>query len=156
MLAPALRNYKLSSRSGTVCIQCCYLLFQELDQNNVSWKIYYSLTAGGCTDQDGDCGQGGHSNDYPVTTFADFSYSTKYLYENPQHAPCNPPTIGSQQAVGDASDAFCIDINHIAPIDHYMSDVANNKLPSYAFIETAYGHSDLTRISPHAMRRNRI
>ncbi len=50
-------------------------IFQELDQNGVSWKIYYSLTAGGCTDEDGDCGQGGHSSDYPVTTFSDFSYS---------------------------------------------------------------------------------
>src|SRR5579862_8091361 len=117
-------------------------IFQELDQNHVSWKIYYSLTAGGCTDQDGDCGQGGHSNDYPVTTFADFTYSHMYLYENPQHAPCTAPTIGSQQAVGDASDSFCIDINHIAPIDHYTSDLTNNTLPSYAFIETAYGHSD--------------
>ncbi len=33
-------------------------IFQELDQNNVSWKIYYSLTAGGCDDEDGDCGHG--------------------------------------------------------------------------------------------------
>jgi phospholipase C len=117
-------------------------IFQELDQNNVSWKIYYSLTAGGCTDQSGDCGQGGHSSDYPVTTFEDFAYSHTYLYENPQHAPCMAPTIGSQQAVGDASNSFCIDINHIAPLSHYMSDVANNTLPNYAFIETAYGHSD--------------
>ena len=58
-------------------------IFQELDKAGVSWKIYYSITAGGCTDDDGDCGPGGHSNDYPVTTFSDFSYSTKYLYENP-------------------------------------------------------------------------
>ena len=117
-------------------------IFQELDQNNVSWKIYYSLTAGGCTEQDGDCGQGGHSNDFPVTTFTDFGYSGKYLYENPTHTPCMPPTIGSQQAVGDPTDAFCIDINHIAPIDHYLRDVANNQLPSFAYIETAYGTSD--------------
>jgi phospholipase C len=116
-------------------------IFEELDQNSVSWKIYYSLTAGGCTDHDGDCGTQ-HSSDYPVTTFSDFSYSTRYLYENPQHQACNPPTIGSQQAVGDPSDAFCIDINHIAPIGHYMTDVANNTLPSFAYIETAYGHSD--------------
>ncbi len=117
-------------------------IFQELDQYGVSWKIYYSVTVGGCTDQDGDCGQGGHSNDFPVTTFSDFTYSARYLYENPQHQPCSPPTIGSQQAVGDPNNAFCIDINHIAPLDHYFSDIANQKLPSYAFIETAYGHSD--------------
>ncbi len=117
-------------------------IFQELDQNQVPWKIYYSLTEGGCTDEDGDCGQGGHSNDFPVTTFSDFSYSTKYLYENPQHNACSPPTIGSLQAVGDQSDAFCIDPNHLAPIAQYLKDVAGDALPSYAFIETAYGHSD--------------
>ena len=117
-------------------------IFEELDQHNVSWKIYYSITEGGCTDNDGDCGQGGHSSDYPVTTFSDFAYSHHYLYENPQHAPCTAPTIGSQQAVGDASNSFCIDINHIAPLDHYMTDVANNTLPSYSFIEAGYGHTD--------------
>ncbi len=117
-------------------------IFQELDQSGVSWKIYYSITEGGCTDEDGDCGQSGHSNDYPVTTFSDFTYSSQYLYANPQQSACTAPTIGSQQAVGDASNAFCIDPNHIAPIAQYLSDVANNTLPNYAFIETAYGQSD--------------
>jgi phospholipase C len=117
-------------------------IFEELDQNSVSWKIYYSITAGGCTDEDGDCGQTGKSNDFPVTTFSDFTYSGKYLYANPQHAACTAPTIGSQQAVGDSTNAFCVDPNHIAPLAQYMSDVANNTLPSYAFIETAYGSSD--------------
>lgn len=117
-------------------------IFQELDENNVTWKIYYSITAGGCTEQDGDCGGSGHSNDYPVTTFSNFSYSTKYLYENPTHAPCTSPTVGSREAVGDASNDFCIDVNHIAPLDHYMQDVSNNALPSFAFIEAAYGHGD--------------
>jgi len=117
-------------------------VFQELDQSGVSWKIYYSITAGGCTDKDGDCGPGGQSNAYPVTTFSDFTYSNQYLYANPQHAACTAPTIGSQQAVGDSTDAFCIDTNHIAPLDQYLSDVKNNTLPSYAFIEAAYGSSD--------------
>jgi phospholipase C len=117
-------------------------IFEELDQNRVSWKIYYSLTAGGCTDTTGDCGQSGHSSDFPVTSFAGFSYSLQYLYANPQQAACTGSTVGSKQAVGDASNAFCIDPNHIAPIAQYMKDVANNTLPSYAFIETAYGNSD--------------
>jgi phospholipase C len=117
-------------------------IFQELDQNDVSWKIYYSITAGGCTDDDGDCGPGQQANDFPVTTFSDFSYSSQYLYANPQHSACKSPTVGSKQAVGDASDAFCIDINHIAPLKQYLSDVQNNTLPSYAFIEAAYGSSD--------------
>ena len=117
-------------------------IFQELDQAGVSWKIYYSITEGGCTDDDGDCGPTGHSNAYPVTTFSDFSYSSKYLYENPQQAACAAPTAGSQQTVGDSSNAFCIDVTHIAPLSQYMTDVGNNALPSYSFIEAAYGVSD--------------
>jgi phospholipase C len=117
-------------------------IFQELDQNNVSWRIYYSITKGGCTDLSGDCGPGTTANDFPVTSFTDFSYSTKYVYDNPTQAACASPTIGSQQAVGDSSNAFCIDPTHIAPIAQYMTDVANNTLPSYAFIEAAYGQSD--------------
>jgi phospholipase C len=117
-------------------------IFEELDQSNVPWRIYYSLTAGGCTEEDGDCGSGGQSNAYPVTTFSDVTYSSKYLYENPTQAACVAPTIGSQQAVGDSSNAFCIDTTHIAPLAQYMTDVASNSLPSYAFIEAAYGVND--------------
>src|SRR5579862_1194061 len=117
-------------------------IFQELDEKGVSWKIYYSITEGGCGDKDGDCGDGQDSNDYPVTTFSDFTYSAKYLYENPQHAACAAPTISSKQAVGDASDSFCIDITHIAPLKQYMTDLQNQTLPKYAFIEAAYGATD--------------
>jgi phospholipase C len=117
-------------------------IFQELDQNGVSWKIYYSTTAGGCTDVDGSCGPGQQANAFPVTTFSDFSYASQYLYANPQHAACKSPTIGSQQAVGDSTNAFCVDDTHIAPLKQYFSDVQNNALPSYAFIEAAYGASD--------------
>lgn len=117
-------------------------IFQKLDQAGVSWKIYYSMTAGGCPQADGDCGPSGHSNAYPTTTFNDFSYAATYLYENPQHAACTPPTVGSQQAVKDPTNSFCIDPTHVAPIAQYFTDVANNELPSYAFIETAYGLGD--------------
>src|SRR5580692_3966365 len=67
-------------------------IFQELDHAGVSWKIYYSLTAGGCTDTDGDCGKGGQSSDFPVTSFADFSYScnTSTRIRNKPHAPLQP------------------------------------------------------------------
>ena len=44
--------------------------------------------------------------------------------------------------MGDSTNAFCIDPTHIAPLAQYMADVANNTLPSYAFIEAAYGASD--------------
>jgi phospholipase C len=117
-------------------------IFQELDESGVSWKIYYSITASGCTSRDGDCGLGAQSNDFPVTSFSDFAYSSQYLYENPSQSACTAPTIGSKQAVGDATNAFCVDPNHIAPIAQYLTDVANNALPSYSFIETAYGQSD--------------
>jgi phospholipase C len=117
-------------------------IFQELDQAGVTWKIYYSITNGGCTEADGDCGPSGHSGAYPTTTFNDFTYAKNYVYENPQQAPCTAPTVGSQQAVGDSSNSFCIDTAHIAPLTQYFTDVANNTLPSYAFIETAYGVSD--------------
>ncbi|MGA3349623.1 MAG: alkaline phosphatase family protein [Candidatus Sulfotelmatobacter sp.] len=117
-------------------------IFEELDQAGVSWKIYYSVTSGGCTDEDGDCGVDGKTDAYPTTTFSDFSYSSQYLYENPQHSACTAPTVGSQQAVEDSTNSFCIDTSHIAPLEQYFTDLANNTLPSYAFIETAYGQSD--------------
>jgi phospholipase C len=117
-------------------------IFEELDQNKVSWKIYYSLTEGGCTDTSGDCGTGPQVSDYPVTSFGDFSYALQYLYKNPTQAACTGTTVGSQQAVGDSTNAFCVDPTHIAPIAQYLKDVAANTLPSYAFIETAYGNSD--------------
>jgi phospholipase C len=117
-------------------------IFQELDEAGVSWKIYYGVTAGGCSSKDGDCGLGSTANDFPVTSFSDFAYASKYLYQNPQQNACTSPTVGSKQAVGDATNAFCVDPNHIAPIAQYLTDVANNALPSYSFIETAYGQSD--------------
>ena len=117
-------------------------IFQKLDAAGVSWKIYYSITEGGCTEQDGDCGKKTGLADYPVTTFSDFGYSGKYVYPNPNHNACVPPTVGSQQAVGDATNSFCVDPNHIAPLAQYMTDVANGTLPSFAYIEAQYGASD--------------
>ncbi len=117
-------------------------IFQKLDGAGVSWKIYYSITEGGCTEQDGDCGKKTGLADYPVTTFSDFAYSGKYLYANPNQIACVPPTIGSQQAVGDATNSFCIDPTHIAPLKQYMTDLANGTLPSFAYIEAQYGVSD--------------
>jgi phospholipase C len=44
--------------------------------------------------------------------------------------------------VGDASNSFCIDPNHIAPLTQYYSDLANGTLPSFAFIEAGYANND--------------
>jgi phospholipase C len=117
-------------------------IFEELDSANppVSWKIYYTLTRGECDDTDGDCGtkETGLSL-APVTTFSDFGYSGKYFYSPP---PCVAPTIGSQQAVGDPSNSFCIDPTHIAPLSQFFTDLTNGTLPSFAYIEPGYGVND--------------
>jgi phospholipase C len=113
-------------------------IFQELDQNNVSWKLYYSVTLGFCTDPE-DCGSG--SAQFPATFFSNFTYSGKYLYENPSGAACNPPTQPSS-VVGDTTNSFCVDPNHLAPLRQYFTDATNNTLPSFAFIEAGYGNND--------------
>lgn len=119
-------------------------IFQELDSASpaVSWRIYYSLTEGGCDEEDGDCGNTSNPSLYPVTTFSDFTYSSKYLYKNSSQQPCVSPTIGSQQAVGDPSNSFCIDPTHIAPLSQLFTDMDNKALASYSFIEAGYGVND--------------
>ena len=114
-------------------------IFQELDQANVSWKIYYTVTQSFCIAGD-SCNSSGNTL-YPATNFSALSYSYKYLYENPTGAACAAPTVGSS-AVGDTSNSFCIDPTHIAPLPQYFTDLANGALPSFAFIEAGYGNND--------------
>lgn len=114
-------------------------IFQELDQANVSWKIYYTVTQGFCLNED-DC-IGSSSAAYPATDFSNLSYSYQYLYENPSGAACTAPTQPSS-VVGDSSNSFCIDPTHIAPLSQYFTDLTNGKLPSFAFIEAGYGNND--------------
>ena len=121
-------------------------IFQELDQANVSWKIYYSVTEGLCLGED-EC-SGGSSAEYPATFFSNLGYSYQYLYENSSGAACTPPTQPSS-VVGDSSNSFCIDPNHIAPLESsnpqvstYFTDLAKGTLPSFAFIEAGYGNND--------------
>jgi len=114
-------------------------IFQELDGANVSWKIYYTVTEGFCTSED-DC-NGGSNALYPATDFSNLSYSYQYLYENPSGAACTAPTQPSS-VVGDSTNSFCIDPNHIAPVAQYFTDLTNDTLPSFAFIEAGYGNND--------------
>ncbi len=114
-------------------------IFQELDQASISWKIYYTVTQGFCLEED-DC-QGTGSATYPATDFSNLTYSYQYLYENQYGAACTPPTQPSS-VVGDASNSFCIDTNHIAPLSTYFSDLSSGTLPSFAFIEAGYGNND--------------
>jgi phospholipase C len=114
-------------------------IFEELSQSKVTWKIYYTVTQGSCLDAE-DC-QGGASAQYPATDFTYFTDSYQYLHENPSGAACVAPTEGSS-VVGDASNSFCIDPTHIAPLATYYTDLANGTLPSFAFIEAGYGVND--------------
>jgi phospholipase C len=113
-------------------------IFQELDENSVSWKIYFSVTQGFCTSDD-TCGVG--SSRFPATFFSNFIYSAKYLYNNPSGGPCTAPTQPSS-VVGDSTNSYCVDPNHIAPLKQYFTDLTNNALPSFAFIESGYGNND--------------
>jgi phospholipase C len=117
-------------------------VFQELDTAAVSWKLYYSLTEGGCNETDGDCGNTSNPSLYPVTSFSDFAYSTRYLYANPTQAACIAPTVSSSQAVGDTTNAFCIDPTHIAPISQFVTDMNAGTLASFSYIEPAFGIND--------------
>ena len=115
-------------------------IFQELDQAKVSWKVYYTVTQGFCLDDD-DCASSANAL-YPATDFSNLSYSYQYLYENSSGAACVPPTQLSS-VVGDATDSFCIDPNHVAPLSpQYFTDLTNGTLPSFAFIEAGYGNND--------------
>ncbi len=114
-------------------------IFQELQQANVSWKIYYTVTQGLCLTND-DCNGSANSN-FPATDFSTLSYSTQFVYENPTGAACTPPTQASS-AVGDTTNSFCIDTSHIAPLSTYFTDLTSGTLPSFAFIEAGYGNND--------------
>lgn len=114
-------------------------IFQELDNAGVSWKIYYSVTDDSCPAGNDDCTT--TANPFPATTFSDFTYSSKYLYQNPSGAACTGNTQGSK-VVGDASNSFCIDPTHIAPLTQYFTDLGSATLPSFAFIEPGYGSTD--------------
>jgi phospholipase C len=113
-------------------------IFEELQNAGVSWKIYYTVTEGGCLGGSA-CGSG--SGNLPDTTFLSLSYSTKFVYANPSHAACTGTTEPSS-AVGDSSNYYCVDPNHIAPLSQYYTDVTNNTLPSFAFIESGSGLND--------------
>ena len=107
-------------------------IFEELDKAGVSWKIYYSVTEGLCTDED-ECPTTGTSR-YPATTFSNISYSTHYLHNNANG--CAAPTVASDNPItNDESNSFCIDPTHIAPISQFYMDMNNNALPSFAFID---------------------
>jgi phospholipase C len=113
-------------------------IFQELDNAGVSWKVYYTVTDGFCL-AESECGTG--SGNYPATYLNYFTYFRKYLYQNPSHAACTGTTKPSS-VVGDTSNSFCIDTNHVAPLATYYNDLQNGTLRSFSFIEAGSGVND--------------
>jgi phospholipase C len=113
-------------------------IFQELDAANVSWKIYYTATDGFCA-ADGDC-PGGGTAAFPATYFAHLTYAYKYLHANTT-GTCTAP-LQPSSVVGDSTNSFCIDTDHIAPLSTYFTDLTNGTLPSFSFIEAGYGLND--------------
>jgi phospholipase C len=113
-------------------------IFQEFDTAGVSWKVYYTVTNGFCL-AGNTCGTG--SGNFPATYLNYFTYFHKYLYQNPSHAACTGSTKPSS-VVGDTSNYFCIDTNHVAPLTTYYTDLSNSTLPSFSFIEAGSGIND--------------
>jgi phospholipase C len=95
-------------------------IFQELNNAGVSWKIYYPKT----------------SSNYPNTIFSYFGYANQFLYLKTSTNSCTGGTQPSS-AVGDSTNSFCINTSHIAPVSQYFTDLANNTLPAFAFIEAS-------------------
>ena len=114
-------------------------IFKTLDDANVSWKVYYSQVVGNCGADADDCGSG--PANYPATALGYIQYTHTYLYSNPNQATCTGTTQPSS-IVGDPYNYFCIDPSHIAPLSTYFTDLINGTLPSFTFIEPAYGRSD--------------
>ncbi len=113
-------------------------IFEELQGAAVSWKLYYTVTEGGCVGGSA-CGSG--NSNLPDTTFLSLSYSTHFVYANASHAACTGTTQPSS-VWGDTSNSYCVDPNHIAPLSQYYTDVKNNTLPAFAFIESGSGLND--------------
>jgi phospholipase C len=113
-------------------------IFQELQGSGVSWKIYFTVTQGGCT---GGSACGTSSGNLPDTTFLTFAYSHNFVYSNPSHAACTGSTKPSS-VWGDTSNYYCVDPNHIAPLSQYYTDVKNNTLPAFSYIESGSGVND--------------
>lgn len=113
-------------------------IFNELDKAGVSWKIYYTVSQAFCLSDD-DC-LGGPNKYYPATDFSNLTYSFNYLHEN-NTGTCAAPTQPSS-VVGDKTNSFCIDPNHIAPLAYFYTDLTNGTLPQFSFIEPGYGNND--------------
>ncbi len=115
-------------------------IFQELDTAKVTWKVYYTVTDDLCL-ASAPCPTTSAYGNYPDTTFSSLSYSFRYIYLNSSKAACTGTTKPSS-VVGDTTNSFCVDPNHIAPLSQYFTDLKNGTLPSFSFIESGSGEND--------------
>ena len=105
----------------------------------MTWKIYYSVTEGFCQTEDECQGQSAYDK-FPATDFGSLSYAFNFLRENPT-GTC-PGNLQPSGVVGDASNSFCVNPNHIAPLSQYFTDLTNGTLPAFSFIEAGYANND--------------
>ena len=86
----------------------------------------------------------GRLRNIPTRSFESFTDSFKYLQENPNNVACSTldPNLQASSVVGDTSNSFCIDPAHIAPITQFYTDMTNNALPSFVWIDPGYGLND--------------
>jgi phospholipase C len=122
-------------------------ILQNLTVAGVSWKLYYTVNLGFCfASADDDCTSTTPNKYYPATDFNNLSDATNYLRLNPSgstsYCATLVPPLQPSSNVGDASNSFCIDTNHIAPLSQYYTDLTAGTLPSFAFIEPGYANDD--------------
>jgi phospholipase C len=119
-------------------------IFRELNKANVSWKIYYTVNNALCMYDSDDCQATASTELEPSTTFSYFTDAYQYLQKNP--TPGNPAgcvsPLSPSEDIGDKNNTFCINLNHIAPLSQYYTDLKNGTLPSFSFIEAGYGNND--------------
>lgn len=123
-------------------------ILQNLTVAKVSWKLYYTVNLGFCTSDD-DCSASGADKYFPATDFNNLSDATNYLRLNPSKNPSYCATLvpalvsSGMPPVSDPTNSFCLDPNHIAPLNpQYYTDLTNGTLPSFAFIEPGYANND--------------
>ena len=103
-------------------------IFQELQNAGVSWKIYYTVTDGGCLGGS-ECGSGGDAT-YPPPRSRILSYSVPIPLRESQSRGVYRRRRKPSRWWATPSNSFCIDPNHIAPLSQYYTDLKNDTLPA--------------------------
>ena len=113
-------------------------IFQELDQPNVSWKIYYTVPT---ADASRTAILLRRRPRLPGHDFHISAYSNQYVYENPAERPVPRPPSPRAWWVTRPTPSASIPTTSLR-CSTYFTDVANGTLPSFAFIEAGYGLND--------------